>query len=113
MNAASEQEITSLPGVDPQGAKAVVQGRPWDDLNDLVKKNALSQAAYDRNKDRLAMANINTSSAADMARTLPGVGEKTAPKIVNGRPYATPHDLVAKKVLSEAQFQKIKNVITY
>ena len=90
-----------------------MQGRPWDDLTDLVKRKAMAQSVYDRNKDRFALANINTSSAADMAKTLPGIGDKTAPKIVNGRPYATPDELVGKKVISQAQYNKIKDVITY
>jgi competence protein ComEA len=113
INSASENEIATLPGIGPAISKNIVQGRPWDDLNDLVKKKAVPQPVYDRNKDRFALANINTSSAADMTKTLPGIGDKTAPKIVNGRPYATPQDLVSKKVLTEGQFQKIKDVITY
>ena len=59
------------------------------------------------------MANINTSSAADIAKTLPGIGDKTAPKIVSGRPYASPQDLVTKKIISAGQLAKIKDVIAY
>lgn len=113
INSASEQELATLPGIGPAISKNIVQGRPWDDLNDLVKKKVVPEPVYERNKDRFALANINTSSAADMAKTLPGIGDKTAPKIVSGRPYATPQDLVSKKVLTEGQFQKIKDVITY
>ena len=113
VNGASETELASLPGIGPVTAKNIVQGRPWDDLADLVKKKAMAQGVLDRNKDRLALANINTSSAADMAKTLPGIGDKTAPKIVQGRPYATPQDLVTKKVLTDGQFSKIKDLVTY
>ena len=113
VNSASEQELDTLPGIGPAIAGNIIQGRPWEDLNDLVKKKAVPQGVLERNKDRLALANINTSSAADMARTLPGIGDKTAPKIVNGRPYATPDDLVSKKVLTSSQFAKIKDVVTY
>ncbi len=80
VNSASEQDLDSLPGIGPAIAGNIIKGRPWDDLTDLVKKKAVPQAVFDRNKDRLALANINTSSAADMARTLPGIGEKTAPE---------------------------------
>ena len=44
INSASENEIATLPGVGPATAKNIVQGRPWDDLNDLVKKKAMAQA---------------------------------------------------------------------
>ena len=113
INGGSETELASLPGIGPVTAKSIVQGRPWEDLADLVKKKAMGQAVFDKNKDRFALANINMSSAADMAKTLPGIGEKTAPKIVNGRPYASAQDLVTKSVLTDAQLSKIKDVITY
>ena len=113
INAASEQEIATLPGIGPATAKAIVAGRPWDDLNTLASKKIMAQPVFERNKDRFALANINKSSAADMAKTLPGIGDKTAPKIVNGRPYTGPQDLVTKKVLTQGQFNKIKDLIAY
>ena len=113
INGASEQQLDALPGVGPVLAKQVIAGRPWDDLNDLVKKKALPQGVFERNKDRLALANINTSSAADLAKTLPGIGEVRSRAIVGGRPYGTPQDLVTKKVLTQSQFDKIKDVVAY
>ena len=113
INAASETEIATLPGIGPVTAKAIVNGRPWDDLADLTGKKVLSQPVFDRNRDRFALANINTSSAADIARTVPGIGDKTAPKIVSGRPYATPQDLVTKKIITAAQLAKIRDLVTY
>ena len=68
---------------------------------------------FDRNKDRFALANINTSSAADMAKTLPGIGEVRSRAIVTGRPYASPQDLVAKHVLTQGQLDKIKDLVAY
>lgn len=113
INAASETELATLPGIGPVTAKAIVDGRPWDDLNALSTKKVMSRPAFAQNRDRLALADINTSLATDIAKTLPGIGEKTAPKIVAGRPYATPQDLVTKKVLTAAQFAKIKDLVTY
>jgi len=113
INGASEKELDALPGVGPALAKQIVAGRPWDDLNDLVKKKALPQGVFDRNKDRLALANINTSSAGEMAKTLPGIGEVHSKAIVNNRPYSSPQDLVTKKVLTQAQLDKIKNEVAY
>lgn len=113
INAASETELASMRGVGPVTAKAIVAGRPWDDLNDLVKKKAMTQAAFDGNKDKLALANINTSSVSDMSKTLPGVGDATARKIAEGRPYAKPDDLVGKKILTQGGYDKLKDLITY
>ena len=46
-----------------------------------------------------------------MAKTLPGIGEVRSRAIVGGRPYASPQDLVTKKVLTQNQFDKIKDMI--
>ena len=113
INAASETEIATLPGIGPVTAKAIVDGRPWDSVTALSTKKVMSRPVFERNKGQFALANINTSSAADMAKTLPGIGDKTAPKIVDGRPYATPQDLVTKKVLTASQLAKIKDVVAY
>ena len=113
INAASESELATLPGIGPVTAKAIVDGRPWDNLAALSTKKVMTRPAFAQNRDRFALADINNSSATDIAKTLPGIGEKTAPKIVAGRPYATPQDLVTKKVLTAAQFAKIRDVITY
>jgi len=113
INSASANDLDTLPGIGPALANQIIAGRPWDDLNDLVKKKALPQGVFDRNKDRLALANINTSSAADMAKTLPGIGDVRARAIVNGRPYTSPQDLVSKKVLSQGVYNKVKDVVAY
>ena len=57
------------------------------------------------------MVNINSASAADL-KALPGVTDAEAAKIVQGRPYKEPSDLVAKKILPESVFSKIKDRLT-
>ena len=58
-----------------------------------------------------AMVDLNTASAADL-KALPGVTDAEAAKIVQGRPYKDPSDLVSKKILPESAFSKIKDRIT-
>lgn len=113
INSASETELDALPGVGPVRAKSIVAGRPWDDVNDLAKKGAVPQNVLAGMKDRIALANINTSSAADMAKTLPGIGEVRARAIVNGRPYTGPQDLLTKKVLTQGVYDKVKDLVAY
>ena len=113
INAATAQQLEALPGIGPVRAQAIVAGRPYTDLQDLVTKKVLTQGVFDGAKDRLALANINTSSAQDLEKTLPGIGAVRSKAIVAGRPYATPQDLVAKKVLTQGVFDKIKEMIAY
>lgn len=54
--------------------------------------------------------NINSASQFQL-EVLPGVGPVTAGKIISGRPYQTIEELKSKKILGNALFKKIKNLI--
>ncbi|HKZ34962.1 MAG TPA: ComEA family DNA-binding protein [Patescibacteria group bacterium] len=58
-----------------------------------------------------AKVNINTASSS-LLEELPGVGPKTAEKIIGGRPYKTPYELVEKKIIYASVYEKIKDEIT-
>lgn len=51
LNGASEESLTGLPGIDKRAARKIIDGRPYDDKRDLVRKRILSQSEYDRIKD--------------------------------------------------------------
>ncbi len=55
--------------------------------------------------------NVNHASAAELTR-LPGVSAATARRIVRGRPYAEPQDLVKRGVLTEDEFARVRDRIT-
>jgi hypothetical protein len=57
------------------------------------------------------LLNINTASAAALAG-LPGLSKDLASKIIGGRPYSDIAQLVSKKILNQATFDKIKSLIT-
>lgn len=54
--------------------------------------------------------NINTASLSELD-TLSGVGPATAQKIINGRPYGKPEDLVEKKIIGNSVWEKIKDKV--
>lgn len=111
INAGSEAQLDTLPGVGAARAKAIIKNRPYTDLTDLVTKKVLSQSVFDGAKAQMALANINTATADDLAKTLPGIGKARSDKIVAGRPYKTPQDLVTKGIITQDVFDKVKDLV--
>jgi DNA uptake protein ComE-like DNA-binding protein len=53
---------------------------------------------------------INNASTAQL-ETLPGITSNRAQRIIDNRPYTSPHDLVAKGVVSEAEYNRVSGKI--
>lgn len=61
--------------------------------------------------DVSGLININTASGAELD-PLPGIGPKTAQKIIDGRPYNSIEDLFNKKIVGSKVYGDIKDKIT-
>ena len=51
LNAATEEDLTELPGIGKHEARRIIAGRPYHDRHELVSKKILTSSAYDKLKD--------------------------------------------------------------
>ncbi len=55
VNAASQSELEALSGIGPVTAKKIIDGRPYQTLEELVSKKAISQSLLNKLKDQLTL----------------------------------------------------------
>lgn len=75
-----------------------------------AKPSQTTPAAAGSTAQRSEPIDINTASAEDL-KTLPGIGDAYSAKIIKGRPYQSKDQLVSKKLVPQATYDRVKNLI--
>jgi len=61
------------------------------------------------NRDR--PLDLNSASKDDLL-SLPGINDERAERIIAARPYREPHELVSRRILTEQEYERIKDQVS-
>ena len=53
INKASEKDLETLPGIDDAAARRIVDHRPYDNTDELVKKHLVSKSEFDHIAEKI------------------------------------------------------------
>lgn len=77
-----------------------------------VAQTSSSASSSKGSKSAMAAEKMDINTATkDQLQTLTGIGDALSDKIIANRPYKTKRDLVTKKVIPQATYEKIKDQI--
>ena len=85
--------------------------RETGSLPELNAQDSTKPPTVSKSKTNSADKLDINSATKDQLEALPGIGKVFSQKIIDNRPYRTKRDLVTKKIIPEATYDKIKDQI--
>lgn len=93
-----------------QAAKAAAEAKPKLEEAGRAVKAAVDGAKEGWENAEQKRVDLNAATVDELTE-LPGIGKREARRIVAGRPYHDKHDLVSKKILNAAAYEKLKDEV--
>ena len=113
INMATLEELQTLPDIGPETAQAIIDGRPYEKVEDLLKVKGIADKKLAEIRDLVVVTtkvNVNTATLEEL-QTLPGIGPKLGQAIIDGRPYEKVEDLINVKGIGEKKLETLKGLV--
>jgi len=94
-----------------EASKAAAEAKPAVEEAGRAVKAAVDGAKEGWENGTQKTLDLNSASQDELTG-LPGIGKHEARRIMAGRPYKDKHELVSKKILSAAAYEKLKNDVS-
>ncbi|HEX8390851.1 MAG TPA: hypothetical protein VF665_00735 [Longimicrobium sp.] len=114
-NSATREQLTAIPGMTPQLADAVIQGRPYADMRAVdAKLTGLSEQQKDQVYAQLwKPIDLNKATREEM-ELIPGVGARMSHEFEEYRPYRGIEQFRREigKYVNEAEVARLEKYVT-
>jgi len=107
INFAMPEDFQLLPEIDEELAIALFEGRPYNELEDMLKVEGMTEELFFGIRDFLEIRKLNLNDATLLElQLLPGIDENIARAIIDNRPYKIVEEVLKIQGIGEKQLEK-------